>query len=169
MRLKTFLYFDGQAEEAAERYTKVFPASRVLHRQRAADGRVTTVTFEVAGQRMVAYNGGRRGSGFTPAVSLYVECDTQQDIDTAWAGLVAGGKEGLGGSLTDRYGMTWQIVPRTLNTILTDAEPDVAECILSALHLMNKISIQGLIDAGARASVGRALDRPGPERRWQTP
>lgn len=167
MRLKTFLWFDGQAEEAAERYTKVFPASRVLHRQRAADGRVTTVTFEVAGQRMVAYNGGLRRD-FTPAMSLYVECDTQQDIDTAWAGLVAGGKEGPGGSLTDRYGVTWQIVPRTLDTILADAEPDVAERILSALHLMNKISIQGLIDAGARASVGRALDRPGSERRWQT-
>ncbi|MGC4943621.1 VOC family protein [Kribbella sp. DT2] len=156
MQVSTFLWFEDQAEAAAELYTSVVPASKILDRQRAADGRVTTITFELAGQRVVAYNGGSR-LPFTPALSLYAVCDTQEDIDTAWAGLTDGGQEGPGGSLTDRFGVSWQILPRTLNGLLTDAEPDAAERILTALHTMTKINIQALIDTCARASVVRTL------------
>ncbi|ONI75754.1 hypothetical protein BWI15_07990 [Kribbella sp. ALI-6-A] len=156
MQVSTFLWFDDQAEEAAELYTSVLPASKILDRQRAADGRVTTVVFELAGQRLVAYNG-RSRLPFTPALSLYVTCDTQEDIDTVWAELSDGGEPGPGGSLTDRFGVTWQIIPRTLGELLTDAEPDASERILTALHAMTKISIQGLVDACARASVIRTL------------
>ncbi|TWD80105.1 putative 3-demethylubiquinone-9 3-methyltransferase (glyoxalase superfamily) [Kribbella amoyensis] len=156
MRTSTLLWFDNQAEQAAEYYTKLFPASRILHRQRAANGQVSTVTFEVAGQRLVAYNGSVPLT-FTPAIALYVECDSQHDIDTAWSGLTDGGTEGPGGSLTDRFGVTWHVVPRTLGELLADAAPDCAEQILTDLHAMTKISVQGLIDAGARAAVHRAL------------
>ncbi|GAB3835729.1 VOC family protein [Kribbella italica] len=155
MQLSTFLWFDDQAEEAAEQYTTLFPASKILDRQRGADGQVTAITFELAGQRVVAYNGNSHLT-FTKALSLHVVCDTQDDIDTAWAGLTDGGEPGPGGSLTDRFGVSWQIVPRTLAGLLTDADPAVAERILATLHTMTKIDVQALITAGAQASVAQA-------------
>jgi predicted 3-demethylubiquinone-9 3-methyltransferase (glyoxalase superfamily) len=149
MQVSTFLWFDGQAEAAAAHYTGVFAGSEILHTQRDATGRVTTVTFELAGHRYVAYDGGPELS-FTGAVSCYVECTTQQEVDVLWAGLTDGGKEGPGGSLTDRFGMTWQIIPKAVGDLLADAGPDASERILTALHGMTKIDIQGLRDARDR-------------------
>ncbi|MFC3996177.1 VOC family protein [Nocardiopsis sediminis] len=146
MQVSTFLWFDGRAEEAADHYTGVFDDSAVLDVQRAPDGRVMTVTFELAGQRYVAYNGGPEFT-FTGAISLYAECDTQEEVDRVWANLTDGGKEGPGGSLTDRFGVTWQVMPKALGELLNAAGPDEAERILTALHAMTKIDVQRLIDA----------------------
>lgn len=149
MRASTFLWFDDRAEEAAEHYTGLFTDSAILDRQRDADGRVTTVVFELAGQRYIAYNGGPQFT-FGGAISLYLDCDTQEEVDTAWAVLTEGGQEGPGGSLTDRFGVTWQVVPTAVAQLLAAADPAAAERILTAVHAMRKIDIQGLIDARDR-------------------
>ncbi|MGK8504156.1 VOC family protein [Nocardia asiatica] len=149
MRVSTFLWFDGRAEEAADHYTGLIADSEILDVQRGADGRVTTVSFELAGQRYIAYNGGPQFA-FTGALSIYVECDTQDEIDTVWAGLTDGGREGPGGSLTDRFGVTWQVIPKALGELLGGAEPEAAERILTAVHGMTKIDIQGLLAASGR-------------------
>ena len=149
MRVSTFLWFDGQAEQAAAHYTGLFSGSTIIDTQRAADGRVTTVTFELAGQRYVAYNGGTRNP-FTGAISLYAECETQAEVDAVWAALTDGGHEGPGGSLTDRFGVAWQVMPKALGELLNDAQPSAAERVLTALHAMTKVDIQGLLDARNR-------------------
>ncbi|NUP25738.1 MAG: VOC family protein [Nocardia sp.] len=149
MHASTFLWFDGRAEEAAEHYTRIVPGSTILDRRRDADGRVATVVFDLAGQRFIAHNGGPLFT-FSGAISLYLECDTQADVDTAWAALTEGGKEGPGGSLTDRFGVTWQVVPKAMAELLAAADRDGAERILGAVHAMTRIDIQGLIDARDR-------------------
>ncbi|MGW0178431.1 VOC family protein [Nocardia sp. NPDC003345] len=146
MPVSTFLWFDGRAEEAAAHYTGLFPDSAIHTVDHGPDGAVTTVTFELSGQRFIAYNGGPRFA-FTPAVSLYAECGTQDEVDTLWAGLTEGGQEGPGGSLTDRFGITWQVIPKAMGELLAEAEPDAAQRILTAIHAMTKIEIQGLADA----------------------
>ncbi|MGW5381418.1 VOC family protein [Nocardia sp. NPDC003963] len=149
MRTSTFLWFDDRAEEAAEYYTRIVAGSSIRDRRRDADGRVVTVEFELAGQRYIAHNGGPLFT-FSGAISLFLECDTQQEVDTAWAALTEGGKEGPGGSLTDRFGVTWQVVPKAMAELLADADPDAAARILDAIHAMTRIDIQGLLDARDR-------------------
>ncbi|GAA5063434.1 VOC family protein [Nocardia callitridis] len=150
MQTSTFLYFnDGRAEEAADYYVGIFPDAKILDRQRGIEGKVTTVTFELAGQRYITYNG-ELEFPLTPAISLYVDCETQQEVDTLWSALTLGGQEGPGGSLTDRFGVTWQIYPKALRQLLDDTEPAAAERILNAMHGMKKIELQGLIDARDR-------------------
>ncbi|RJO78313.1 VOC family protein [Nocardia panacis] len=146
-RVSTFLWFDGRAEEAADHYTGAFADAKILDTQRALDGGVSTVTFELAGQRYIAYNGGPELSFTGAAISPHVECDTQDEIDTLWAALTDGGREGPGGSLTDRFGVTWQILPTTLRKLLDNSEPEAAGRVLTALHAMTRIDIQILIDA----------------------
>ncbi|MGK8520369.1 VOC family protein [Nocardia asteroides] len=104
---------------------------------------------ELAGQRYIAYNGGPQFA-FTGALSIYVECDTQDEVDTVWAGLTDGGREGPGGSLTDRFGLTWPVIPKALGELLDGAEPEAAERILTAVHGMTKIDIQGLLATSGR-------------------
>ncbi|MFI6313731.1 VOC family protein [Nocardia fusca] len=149
MRASTFLWFDGQAEEAAELYTRVVAGSAILDRQRDMDGRVVTVVFDLGGQRCIAHNGGPQFT-FGGGISLYLDCDSQEEVDTAWAALTEGGKAGPGGSLTDRFGVTWQVVPTALADLLAAAEPAAAERILTAIHAMTRIDIQGLIEARDR-------------------
>ncbi|MFI9532083.1 VOC family protein [Nocardia fusca] len=149
MRASTFLWFDGQAEEAAELYTRVVAGSAILDRQRDTDGRVVTVAFDLGGQRCIAHNGGPQFT-FGGGISLYLDCASQEEVDTAWAALTDGGKEGPGGSLTDRFGVTWQVVPTALVDLLAAADPAASERILSATHAMTRIDIQGLIEARDR-------------------
>jgi predicted 3-demethylubiquinone-9 3-methyltransferase (glyoxalase superfamily) len=146
MQVSTFLWFDGRALEAAEHYTQIFDDSRILDTGRTPDGRVTTVTFELAGQRCVAYDGGPR-SAFTPAMSLYVDCTTQEEVDRVWTALTDGGQEGPGGSLTDRFGVSWQVLPRALAELLHDAGPKAAARVLDAVHGMTRIDIGALVAA----------------------
>jgi predicted 3-demethylubiquinone-9 3-methyltransferase (glyoxalase superfamily) len=148
MRVSTFLWFTDQAEKAAKFYTDLFADSSIIGRQRTADGTVTSVSFDLAGQHCIAFNGGSPLT-FTPAVSMFVECRTQDEIDAIWAGLTDGGSEGPGGSLTDRFGITWQVMPAILNDLLDGGPPETSDRILTAVHGMKKIDIQGLIDAGS--------------------
>lgn len=144
-----FLWFDAEAEEAARFYTSVFPDSRVerITRYGAAGpgraGTVMTVEFTLRGQRLAALNGGPVFR-FTPAVSFVVSCADQDEVDRYWTALSAGGTEGQCGWLTDRYGLSWQIVPDALERLLGDPDPARARRATEAMLKMGKLSIAAL-------------------------
>ncbi|HEX5569455.1 MAG TPA: VOC family protein [Streptomyces sp.] len=154
-KITTCLWFDYQAEEAARHYTSVFGDSRIVEVRRYGQagpgkaGTVMTVTFELAGQRFLALNGGPQFP-FTEAISLSVDCATQEEVDELWARLGEGGEEGPCGWLKDRYGLSWQIVPRKLEELLGDPDPAVSERAMKAMLGMRKIDVQGLLDAVGR-------------------
>ncbi|MEW1910970.1 VOC family protein [Kitasatospora sp. NPDC085895] len=152
-KITTFLWFDHQAEEAAQFYTSLFPDSRIVDVQRygeagpGAAGSVMTVSFELAGQRYLALNGGPVFP-FTEAISLQVNCDDQAEVDRLWDALTAGGgQESDCGWLKDRYGLSWQITPRRLMELLADPDPDRSQRAMRAMLQMQKIDIQALEDA----------------------
>lgn len=154
-KITTFLWFDNQAEEAADHYTSIFDDSRVVDIQRYGEagpgepGTVMTVTFELAGQRFIALNGGPHFT-FTEAISLSVDCATQEEVDELWARLGEGGEEGPCGWLKDKYGLSWQIVPRKLTELMSDPDPVKSAQVTRAMLAMKKIDIQGLVDAYER-------------------
>lgn len=151
-KITTFLWFDNQAEEAATHYMSIFDDSRIVNVQRYGQagpgeaGTVMTVTFELAGQQFIALNGGPQFK-FNEAISLSVDCATQEELDELWAKLTDGGEEGPCGWLKDKFGVSWQIVPRTLADLLSGPDPVKAERVMKALFGMKKIDIQGLVDA----------------------
>jgi predicted 3-demethylubiquinone-9 3-methyltransferase (glyoxalase superfamily) len=154
-RVSPFLWFDDQAEQAAELYTSLIPGSRILDVRRypegspppATAGSVMSVTFELDGLRVQALNGGPHFR-FTEAVSLYVDVDTQQDVDRLWDGLIAGGGEpSQCGWLKDRFGLSWQIVPRVLDTLLQDPDPARAGRAMQAMLGMQKLDVAALLAA----------------------
>ncbi|MFG1942668.1 VOC family protein [Nonomuraea sp. NPDC048826] len=146
-KITTFLWFDHQAEEAADFYTSIFPDSRVLEAQPGPGGKPMMVVFELAGQRYMALNGGPADFSFTEAVSQFVECESQEEVDELWARLTDGGEEGPCGWLKDRYGLSWQIIPRELPQLLSHPDPEVAGKVARAMQGMKKIDVQGLRDA----------------------
>ena len=151
-RINPCLWFADQAEEAAIFYTSVFPNSRITDVQRFADdgpgpsGSVMVVSFELDGEQFMALNGGGHTS-FTEAISLYVNCETQAEVDALWAALTEGGVESQCGWLRDRYGVSWQIVPRALTDMLGDPDPVKAGAVMQAMLKMSKIDTQVLRDA----------------------
>lgn len=152
-KITTYLWFDNQAEEAARFYTSIFDNSRIVDIQRYGEagpgpkGDVMIVTFELAGQRFIALNGGPEFT-FSEAISLYVDCATQEEVDELWAKLTAdGGEEGPCGWLKDKFGLSWQIIPRTLTDLLSDPDPAKADRVMRAMLEMKKIDIQRLVDA----------------------
>jgi predicted 3-demethylubiquinone-9 3-methyltransferase (glyoxalase superfamily) len=152
-KITTFLWFDNEAEQAANYYTSIFNDSRILeiHRNGAggpgAPGTVLTVTFELAGQQFIALNGGPTHFAFSEAISLYVDCASQEEVDELWTKLTDGGEESQCGWLKDRYGLSWQIIPRTLTDLLSDPDPARSERVMKAMLSMKKIDIQDLLDA----------------------
>ncbi len=137
-RITPFLWFDGTAEEAMNFYVSVFPDSRVLSVS------PMTVTFELEGQRFYGLNGGP-AFRFTEAVSFFVDCETQEEVDTYWSKLTAGGGQpGQCGWLKDRFGLSWQIIPRTLGRLLGDQDRAKAGRVMQAMLTMGKIDIAGL-------------------------
>lgn len=149
-KIRTFLWYDTEAEEAAQFYVSLFPGSRVLQVTRYSEtgpgtpGTVMTVAFELAGVEFVALNGGPEFS-FTEAISLQVDCDTQEEVDTLWEKLTAhGGQEVQCGWLKDKYGLSWQIVPRKLFELLSSGSPQQAEAVTRAMLGMKKLEIAGL-------------------------
>ncbi len=144
-----FLWFDHQAEEAAAFYTSVFPNSRILEVSRYGDagplprGTVMTVSFELGGQRFIALNGGPQFT-FTGAISFFVTCDTQAEVDRYWERLTAGGAEIQCGWLTDRFGLTWQIVPAGLLELLQDPDPLRSRRTFEAMFAMKKLDLAAL-------------------------
>ena len=138
-----FLWFDTQAEEAMNFYTTVFPRSKVIAVQRA-QGRVMSVALELNGQRLMALNGGPMYK-FTEAISLFVGCETQAEIDDLWARLTAdGGSPGRCGWLKDKYGLSWQIIPSALPGLLGDPDPAAAGRVVQAMLQMTKIDLAAL-------------------------
>jgi predicted 3-demethylubiquinone-9 3-methyltransferase (glyoxalase superfamily) len=147
--LTTCLWFDTQAEEAANFYTNVFDdgkITQVLHYGSAGPrdaGLVMTVDFELAGQRFVALNGGPDFT-FNEAVSVQVDCESQEEVDRYWAQLSEGGEEGPCGWLKDKYGVSWQIIPTLLNELVSDPDPVKAQAAMAAMLQMGKIDSAAL-------------------------
>ncbi len=145
-RISPFLWFDTQAEEAANFYVSVFPNSKVVTATRYGDagpgpkGSVMTVQFQLDGTDFTALNGGPQFK-FTEAVSFVVSCRTQEEVDAYWSKLTDGGEEGPCGWLKDRYGLSWQIVPTALVEMLTDRNPRKAKAAMEAMMKMKKIEI----------------------------
>ena len=138
-----FLWFDTQAEEAMNFYVSVFPRSRVIRVSKVQD-RVMSVVFEVNGQRLMALNGGPMFR-FNEAVSLFVGCDTQAEIDILWQKLTAdGGQPGQCGWLKDRFGLSWQIVPTSLQDLLGGPDPSTGGRVMQAMMKMGKIEVAAL-------------------------
>jgi predicted 3-demethylubiquinone-9 3-methyltransferase (glyoxalase superfamily) len=137
-----FLWFDTQAEEAMNFYLSIFKDGKVLNVHRA-DGRVFTVSFEVQGQKIMALNAGPLFK-FNEAISLFVSCDTQEEVDELWDKLSAGGEKSRCGWLKDKYGLWWQIIPTALGKLMSDPDPRKSQAVMQAMLKMNKIVIADL-------------------------
>ncbi|MGH7344797.1 MAG: VOC family protein [Candidatus Rokuibacteriota bacterium] len=152
-KITPFLWFDNQAEEAANFYVSIFKQSRVGAILRYDDeaskaagrpkGSVMTVEFELDGQEFTALNGGPLFK-FTEAISLVVNCENQKEVDHFWEKLSAGGEEVQCGWLKDRFGVSWQVVPTVLIELLQDKDPERARRVMSAMLEMKKLDIDGL-------------------------
>jgi predicted 3-demethylubiquinone-9 3-methyltransferase (glyoxalase superfamily) len=142
-KITTFLTFNDQAEEAMTFYTSIFPDSRIVSTTSGPDGTVTTGTFELAGQEFMALNGGPT-FGFAQGISLFVDCETQEEVDDYWEKLSEGGEKGPCGWLTDRFGVPWQVIPRVLGELLGDEDREKAKRVMEAMLRMSKIEIDEL-------------------------
>jgi predicted 3-demethylubiquinone-9 3-methyltransferase (glyoxalase superfamily) len=146
------LWFDTEAEEAADFYVSVFPNSRIVSVAHYNDagpreaGMVMAVEFELDGQRFVGINGGPEFT-FDEAVSFEIECETQDDIDFYWERLSEGGRESQCGWLKDRYGLSWQVVPTGMEELFADPDPRRAERAMKAMLGMGKLDIAALREA----------------------
>ena len=152
-KITTFLTYDGQAEEAAELYTSVFENARILDTSYYTEagphepGSVMTVTFEIEGQQFIALNA--EGFNFSQGISLMVNCETQAEVDELWEKLSEGGEKGPCGWLEDKFGVSWQIVPRVLGELISDPDREKAGRVMAAMLGMRKIEIAGLEEAAA--------------------
>ena len=142
-KITPFLWFDDKAEEAANFYVSVFKHGRVLSVS-SSKGKAMHVVFELEGQRFMALNGGPHFS-FTPAISLFVDCKDQAEVDELWKKLTAdGGEESRCGWLKDKYGLSWQIIPKALGEMLGDKDPQRAGRVMQAMLKMGKIEVREL-------------------------
>ena len=148
-KIKTFLWFDGNAEEAANHYISIFENSKILNVARYGEagpgpkGSVMIVAFQLEGQEFVALNGGPQFK-FTEAISLMVSCETQKEVDALWRKLSAGGAESQCGWLKDKFGLSWQIVPTALTRLMQDPDPAKSKRVMEAMLRMKNIDIAGL-------------------------
>ena len=148
-KITPYLWFDSQAEEAATLYTSIFKNSRIMEVHRYGEagpgpkGTAMIVTFEIAGQPFMALNGGPRVK-FTEAISVYVDCETQMEVDDLWEKLSEGGEKQACGWLKDKYGVSWQIIPRALPKLMADPDPEKSRRVMEAMLQMGKIEIEGL-------------------------
>jgi predicted 3-demethylubiquinone-9 3-methyltransferase (glyoxalase superfamily) len=153
-RITPFLWFDGQAEEAANFYVSIFPNSKVGSTSRYGEagpgpkGSVMTIAFDLDGLSFTALNGGPMFK-FTEAISLVVHCETQAEVDHYWDKLSAGGQQVQCGWLKDKYGLSWQIVPNALIELVQDKDPAKSQRVMAAMMQMKKIDIAGLKAAAA--------------------
>jgi predicted 3-demethylubiquinone-9 3-methyltransferase (glyoxalase superfamily) len=155
-KISPFLWFDTQAEEAANYYVSIFKNSRILDVSRYTEGApypagtVMGVTFVLDGVEFQALNGGPQFN-FTEAISFFVKAETQEEIDDLWDKLTADGEPGPCGWLKDKYGLSWQVVPPLLGELLADPDAEKAGAVMRAMMEMGKIDIEGL--RGAYNSV----------------
>ena len=132
-KVTPFLWFDNRAEEAAKFYVSIFKNSKLL----------SPTTFQLDGQEFIAFNGGPHFT-FTPAISLFVNCETQQEVDEFWEKLSEGGEQVRCGWLKDKFGVSWQIIPSILVKLLYDKDPEKSARVRNAMLQMTKIDIEGL-------------------------
>ena len=155
-KITPFLWFDGNAEEAMNFYVSVFKNSRVVSVTRYGDagpgpkGTVMTGIFQLEGQEFYALNGGPQYK-FTPAISMFIKCETQQEIDELWEKLSKGGRTDQCGWLQDRFGLSWQVVPRILGELLHDKDPQKSQRVMKAMLQMTKLDITRLKEAHDQA------------------
>jgi predicted 3-demethylubiquinone-9 3-methyltransferase (glyoxalase superfamily) len=151
-KITPHLWFDDQAEEAVNFYTSIFNNSKVVSVTRYGEagpgpkGTVLTVTFQLDGQEFMALNGGPEFR-FNEAISFFVNCETQEEVDELWEKLSEGGQEVQCGWLKDKYGVSWQIVPTVLGEMLQDKDAQRSQRVMTALLQMKKIDIEGLKQA----------------------
>jgi predicted 3-demethylubiquinone-9 3-methyltransferase (glyoxalase superfamily) len=139
-RIVPFLWFDGKAEEAAKFYVSLFKNSKML------SATPMSVTFQLEGQQFYALNGGPQYT-FTPAISLFVNCETQQEVDELWGKLSASASDEQCGWLKDKYGLSWQIIPSILGKLMSDKNTKRAGAAVQAMLKMKKLDIKGLQQA----------------------
>ena len=144
-KITPFLWFDGNAEEAMNFYVSIFKNSKIVNLSRNGDT-VFSGTFELDGQAFMALNGGPMFK-FTEAISLFVSCKTQDEVDDLWEKLSAGGEKSQCGWLKDKFGLSWQIIPTALGEMLGDPDPEKSQRVMQAMLQMSKIEIQKLKDA----------------------
>ena len=145
-RITPCLWFDNQAEEAMKFYTSIFKNSKVLSTSPGPNGTIMTGTFELDGQEFMVLNAGPQFK-FTEAISLFVNCETQEEVDYFWEKLTEGGEESRCGWLKDKYGLSWQIIPRALGEWMGDKDPVKAKRVVDAMLKMDKIDIATLKQA----------------------
>ena len=139
-KITPFLWFDNQAEEAVNFYVSLFGNSKILSTHRGGDGSVMTASFQLEGLKFTALNGGPMFT-FTPAISLFVSCEAQEEVDNLWEQLSAGGEKQRCGWLKDKFGLSWQIIPTVLGRLMYDPDPEKAKRVMNAMLQMNKIDI----------------------------
>src|SRR5258707_662986 len=145
-KITPFLWFDGKAEEAANLYVSIFKKSKVLSGSPGPNGKAMSTTFQLEGQDFFALNGGPQFT-FSPAISFFVNCETQQEVDELWEKLSEGGKKERCGWLKDKYGLSWQVVPSILGRLLGDKDATKSKRVMQAMLQMDKLDINGLQDA----------------------
>jgi predicted 3-demethylubiquinone-9 3-methyltransferase (glyoxalase superfamily) len=146
-KITPFLWFDGNAEEATNFYLSIFKNSKMLSVMPGPGGKAMGTTFELEGQTFHTLNGGPQYK-FTPAISLFVSCETQEEVDDYWAKLTSGGgKPNRCGWLIDKFGLSWQIIPTALGRLLGDKDRVKAGRVMQAMLKMEKLDIKGLQQA----------------------
>ena len=142
-KITPFLWFDGNVEAAMNHYLRVFPNSTIENVTRGPNGAVMSATFRLEGQRFHALDGGPQFK-FTEAISLFVDCQNQQEVDELWEKLSAGGQKSQCGWLKDKFGLSWQIIPKALGEMLGDKDPVKSKRVMEAMLQMKKIDVEGL-------------------------
>jgi predicted 3-demethylubiquinone-9 3-methyltransferase (glyoxalase superfamily) len=151
-KITPFLWFDGKAEEAMNFYISIFKNSKIVSVSRYGkdgphpEGTIFTATFQLDGQEFFALNGGPEFT-FTEAISFFVDCETQQEVDELWEKLSEGGEKGRCGWLKDQYGLSWQIVPTVLGELLKDKDAEKSKRVVQAMLQMGKLDIKTLQQA----------------------
>lgn len=142
-KITPFLWYNGQVEDAVALYMSVFSKSTIISKSPGPGGSLMGATIEIEGQRLIIFNGGP-AYPLTPTVSLYVSCETQEEVDRLWAQLSEGGSESRCGWLVDRFGLSWQIIPSILPALLQDPDRAKAQKAMTAMLGMAKIDIAAL-------------------------
>jgi len=155
-KIATFLMFNDQADEAVNRYVSVFKNSKIVNATRYGDdgpgpkGTIMSASFELEGQEFMAFNGGPHFS-FAEGISLFVHCETQEEVDELWEKLSEGGEKQPCGWVKDKFGVSWQVIPNALIEMMNDPDPEKSNRVVQAMLQMSKIDIEGL----KRAYEGR--------------
>ena len=155
-----FLWFDGRAEEAANFYVSIFKNSKIGKVRRYGEagpgpkGTAMSVEFEINGEQFIALNGGPQFT-FSPAISFFVNCETQGEVDELWEQLSAGGQKNRCGWLQDKFGLSWQIIPTVLGKLIADPDPQKSNRVMKAMLQMDKIDINGLKQAYDNAKAAK--------------